>query len=304
MPFASNQEEEDDLLDSPTPYVPTISPPSSFESFLLPLANQDLTAFAQTAIKVSSSRRVSSARSANESVITEDFASAADNLSASSDLDDISFDEEDQEIVQTVYKNDILGLSRKEEEEVTKTTKMVSFATETKEKEETQHFDVAEKVYEGAKTAWAFGKRFGILKPFMNIAEGAAVKVIGLVTGVDSLETVDTNVKPHLVGIDREFLDPAILKVLDLVTPLVSKGEELVKSILGKVKPAIKVVAENPPTDPVEVETKEPIETSPVKTKNSLEGVLPLFTPSPAVMKKISEECDAPETSTPVAPVH
>jgi len=303
MPFASNQEEEDDLLDSPSPYVPTISPPSSFESFLLPFANQDLTAFAQTAIKVSSSRRVSSGRSANESVITEDFASAADNLSASSDLDDISFDQEDQEIVQTIYKNDILGLSRKEEE-VTKTVKMVSFATETKEKEETQHFDVAEKVYEGAKTAWNFGKSFGILSPFMSIAEGAAVKVIGLVTGVDSLETVDHNVKPHLVGIDREFLDPAILKVLDLVTPLVSKGEELVKSILGKVKPAIKAEAENPPTDPVEVETKEPIEPSPVKTKNSLEGVLPLFTPSPAVMKKISEECDAPETSTPVAPVH
>jgi len=316
-------DDEDDLLDSRTPYVPTISPPSSFESFLLPLGNQQLTAFAQTAIKVSSSstRKVStaSARSTtNESVVTDEFASAADNLSnTSTELDDISFDEEDQEIIQSLYKNDILGLAsgttnqteankleKEQQEEGTPTrTKMVSFSVPvsatTTTTAEPQHFDVAEKVYEGVKTAWTFGKGFGLLKPFMNIAEGAAVKVIGIVTGVNDLETVDSNVKPHVVGIDRQFLDPAILKVLELVTPLVSKGDEFVKSILAGMKPAIKSETEKSSTTTVQGE--QTVEPSPVK-KNPLEGVLPLFSPSP--VKKGGEECDAPETSTPVAPAH
>jgi len=304
--YETQQEEGlEDLLDSPNPYVPTLSPPSSFESFLLPLGDQELTAFAQTAVKASSSKRISSVRSTNESVVTDDFASAADNLSTASDLDDISFDTEDQEVIQTIYKNDILGLSKVAIPEDLTRTKMVSFSVPivaaAEKKDPVQHFDVAEKVYEGVKTAWAFGKGFGLLKPVMNLAEGAAVKVLDMVTGVKDLETVDHNVKPHVVGIDREFLDPAILKVLELVVPLVSKGEELVKSIIGATKPAIQAESVESQSDPVEVETsKLPVELSPVK--NTLEGVLPLFTPSP--MKKVSEECDAPETSTPIAPVH
>jgi hypothetical protein len=303
------EEDNESLLDSPSaPFVPALSPPSSFESFLLPLGGQELTAFAQTAFSVSSKRRVSSTRSTNESVVTDDFASAADNLSASScELDDISFDQEDQEIIRSIYKDDILGLSKltnpdiKEVEEITK-SKMVSFSVPVvvqDKKEESQHFDMADKVYEGAKSAWAFGKGFGILKPFMNLAEGTAIKVIAIVTGVENYETVDRNLKPHVVGIDREFLDPAIVKILELVTPLVCKGDELVKSMIGVMKPAIETKADET-VDPTPVESTTSAEPTPVKSP--LEGVLPLFTPSP--MKKLVEESDEPETSTPVAPVH
>lgn len=103
------------------------------------------------------------------------------------------------------------------------------------------HYDVVDHVYEGAKCAWAMGKdvsifNIAILKPFMGAAEGVATKILSVAAGVDSLDTVDKNIKPHLKGIDHDLLDPAILKLWNILGPILGKGDEIVKGMVDMVK--------------------------------------------------------------------
>eukprot|EP01084_Bolivina_argentea_P222231 376197_1 len=69
----------------------------------------------------------------------------------------------------------------------------------------------------------------------MGIAENVAVKVLSVATGVNSLDDVDKNVKPHLKGIDKEFIDPAILKIWSLIEPIVGKSEDVARSMIALV---------------------------------------------------------------------
>merc|ERR1719223_81180 len=101
--------------------------------------------------------------------------------------------------------------------------------------ENKQEFDVVEHVYEGAKSAWAFGKGIFVLSPFMGVAEGAATKMLSLTTGVTSLEDADTHIKSTLSNVDKEFIDPAILKLWAALEPIVGKLEEVLMSVLGVV---------------------------------------------------------------------
>ncbi len=108
------------------------------------------------------------------------------------------------------------------------------------------HYDVVDHVYEGAKSAWAMGKdvsifNIAVLKPFLGVAEGVATKILSVAAGVDSLDTVDKNIKPHLKGIDHDLVDPAIVKLWSIIGPIIGKGDEIVKGMVNMVKhPLIK----------------------------------------------------------------
>ena len=124
-----------------------------------------------------------------------------------------------------------------------------------------------EHVYEGAKTAWGIGKDFVVFKPFMGLAEGVASRVVFVTTGVESLELMDKSIIPHIKGIDTDILDPAIEKLLAVLSPIIGKGEEVVKTVIGIVhKPAIKETAEEEtaiPTPKVSSEVVSPETSTP-----------------------------------------
>ncbi len=296
-------DQDEDFASAAEPFK-SPSPPSAFEKFFLPFDKTKDTspfAFAARRINTPTSRKLhSSSRSlASESIITEDFASAVDNISVTSDLDDISLDDSVQK--GTLF-NDILGkqtiieetpeesyeMPKKSSTKSTKTapapasvaTAVVKETTPEPEPvpappvpvtpvEETPKFDVIENVYEGAKSVWSFGKNIIVFKPFMGVAEGAATKVLSLTTGIGSLAEADTNIKSTLSGVDKDFIDPAILKLWEVLEPIVGKGDEVLKTVLGVVS------------------KKVPMLEGAKKTETSVE------------VKKESPEAISPETSTP-----
>jgi len=118
---------------------------------------------------------------------------------------------------------------------VASTTTTTEITTPEPSTTETAHYEVVDHVYEGAKSAWATGKNIVIFKPFMGMAEGVTTKLLSLATGVDSLDAADHNIKPHLQGIDKSFIDPALVKLWSLLEPILAKGDEVVKGVIGFV---------------------------------------------------------------------
>ena len=297
---ANSQDEPEDLLEedfasAAEPKYRPPSPPNTFEKFFLPFeaTGGDTSTFALAASRVHTintntsngttptSRKLLSTRSASESILTEDFASATEDISETSDLlDDISLEDPGQR--STIF-NDILGRQTILEEETPEeliedpetmatTIEPTPAAPVTMEPtEEKPEFDVVENVYEGAKSVWAFGKGIIVFKPFMGVAEGAATKVLSLTTGISSLEDADKQIKSTLSGVDKEFIDPAILKLWSVLEPIIGKGDEVLKSVLGVVSKKVPML-----------EGEKAEKTTPV-----------------VVIKKESEEALAPETSTP-----
>mmetsp|Transcript_4068 Transcript_4068/g.5906 ORF Transcript_4068/g.5906 Transcript_4068/m.5906 type:complete len:346 (+) Transcript_4068:357-1394(+) len=330
-PETRPQEEQDEDFASATAecysYQRPPSPPNTFEKFFLPFeaTGVDTSTFALAGKSINNtttatSRKFFSSHSSSilrsESIITDDFASATEDFSLTSDLDDISLEDTPQK--SPIY-NDILGqqtiLEETPEEEhfnfdmakrskrtknsmsskptITEPTPTPAPAVVEKEitpesesepvpptpepetpVEETPKFDVVEHVYEGAKSAWAFGKGIIVFKPFMGVAEGAATKVLSITTGISTLEDADKQIKCTLAGVDKEFIDPAILKLWSALEPVIGKGDEVLKTVLGFVTTKVPLL-----------KAKEEVVTE---------------TPSPAVeVKKQSDEVVAPEITTP-----
>mmetsp|Transcript_15587 Transcript_15587/g.22204 ORF Transcript_15587/g.22204 Transcript_15587/m.22204 type:complete len:304 (-) Transcript_15587:203-1114(-) len=263
------------------------SPQSDFEKLFLPLQAGEQTTFAKIANRTR--RNPSSNSKTSDSIVTDEFATAADNLSDNSDLDEISI----EEITQKLYNSDILGLSHSIPEEpelsldqscsstssyqMSESMIEESVAATTTPPNSTPHFDVVGHVYEGVKSAWAFGKDVIVFRPFMGAAECVAGKVLNITTGVESLDAADRNIKPHLEGIDKDILDPAIIKLWSLISPIVGKGDEVVKSMIFLV--LRKQVEASKPAEPDTVEEKEPLD-------------------------KVNEDVYSPEISTPIAAAH
>jgi hypothetical protein len=293
-----------------TTYPRPPSPPNTFEKFFLPFETTgvDTSTFALAASRIypihtqtptngstPTSRKLLSTRSTSPSIVTDDFASATEDISETSDLlDDISL--EDPGHKSNLF-NDILGKQTILEEEehdddttveipeefiedpetMTSTIEPTPAAPVTMEptEETSPEFDVVENVYEGAKSVWAFGKGIIVFSPFMGVAEGAATKVLSLTTGIASLEDADKHIKSTLSGVDKEFIDPAILKLWSVLEPIIGKGDEVLKGVLGVVSKKVPML---------ESESTEPTTTA---------------TTPVVVSKKESEEAVAPETSTP-----
>jgi len=315
------EEQEEDFAsaaaESSCQRPPSPPPQSKFQKFFLPfeaakstlgLAEKSSTNSNKNTNTATSRKFFSSSFLRSESTIPDDFASATEDFSLTSDLDDISLEDSLQLQKSPIY-NDILGqqtiLEETPEEghfnfdmaKRSKRTKNMSSAT-TKptdtestptpapvviEKEATPvedsikpKFEIVENVYEGAKSAWAFGKGIVVFKPFMGVAEGAATKVLSMTTGISTLEEADKEIQCALWGVDKNVVDPAILKLWSALEPIVGKGDEVLKTVLGFVT------------------TKVPL------LKSEAETVPEPETPAVAVeVEKLSEEAVAPETSTP-----
>ncbi len=300
------------------------SPLNAFEKFFLP----GLTNINQFAAVARAGRNPGNSsahrRSITDSIRTDDFASAAEELSEADSDTDSDIDPDQLSIEKALY-SDIFGLSaplveadddsliseedhppnddemasknrRSKKNKPSSTTEsklktpslnqvpsdkptsiMESTTTPTPElpESETPHFHVVDHVYEGAKTVWTATKSFPVFTPFMGIAEGVTVKVLSMSTGIDSLKTVDENIKPHVTGIDSDLLDPAIAKVVSLVEAIIGKGDEVLKSIVGLVhKPHMPAIMEGEEEEETVPEGKKsPEVVSPETSKPAAAGL-------------------------------
>jgi hypothetical protein len=114
-----------------------------------------------------------------------------------------------------------------------------------------QHVDAAEKVYDTAKSVWAWGKGVGIIHPILGMAEHVASKAVG--TTGQTMEGIDGIVIDQLHGLDDQFLNPAIAALVGLLLQAAGKSEEILMPILLPMLiqfKLIKVNAETPEVTP------------------------------------------------------
>eukprot|EP00542_Grammatophora_oceanica_P004651 CAMPEP_0194065538 /NCGR_PEP_ID=MMETSP0009_2-20130614/85524_1 /TAXON_ID=210454 /ORGANISM="Grammatophora oceanica, Strain CCMP 410" /LENGTH=324 /DNA_ID=CAMNT_0038718395 /DNA_START=553 /DNA_END=1527 /DNA_ORIENTATION=- len=132
--------------------------------------------------------------------------------------------------------------------------------------EEEKSVDAATTVYESVKNVWTWGKGVPVIGFGEGVAEAVAGKVLGLAG--TSIPELDTAIKPHVAGLDTDFLNPAINAVVGAIMGGVSKGDDMIRPVVMKVVPTILG-----PLGMVEDEKKKPV------TNTAPE----LTTPAPAI---------------------
>lgn len=185
----------------------------------------------------------------SESCPTEDFLSATDQLS-------ISSEGEDKETVPIYIETcaNISSVSVSKEHPVRIITVFNSFeqnhlmCEETSEKQEFLKFNMAsgmaDQVYEGAKSAWSFGKGVRVLNPIMGLAEGVATKALSVTVGVDDLESADTLIRERLNTLDKDIVDPTIHRMWEVIGPFLEKSDGIVQSFIGMTRKKIPIGGE------------------------------------------------------------
>lgn len=92
-------------------------------------------------------------------------------------------------------------------------------------------YAVSQQVYDGVKAAWGYGCEFTVVKPFLKMGEGIAGKVLNLATGIH-LEKGDEEIKPKLAEFDDAFVNPAIARLLEALSPVVGKTDETLRPMI------------------------------------------------------------------------
>lgn len=150
---------------------------------------------------------------------------------------------------------------------------------------EIRRYEMADQVYEKAKKAWSFGKGVSVLKPIMGLAEGVAAKAFSVTVGVDDLEKADILIRGHLNSLDKDLVDPAINRLLEVISPYVKKGDDIVQTIIGLKGKKISQEAEVETTESSDIVEDTAIDTKP---------------PPSDEIKPQSDKI----TPTPIAPTH
>lgn len=181
---------------------------------------------------------------------------------------------------------------------------------------------MADHVYEKAKLAWSFGKGVFVFKPFMGLAEGVAAKTLSVTIGVDDFDKVDILIRERLNYLDKDFVDPAINRLWEVINPYLGDGDNIVQTFVGLKRKKIpsaaeetKVESTTPPSRPLKCphfnitpqsDTITPppdTTTPPPATVSNVNPPLDTITPPPATVCNInppSDEIIAPsDTITP-----
>jgi hypothetical protein len=198
------------------------------------------------------------------SVYTDDFVSARGNGSvlSSSDGDDdglTPFDFDDTTTDEnSPFDSDVLAFTNTttttttnrnlsytanqsqspKETEFYDTNEMTTEASETD-----MHVDAAEKVYDTAKGAWAWGKGVMIFSPFLGLTEAVAGKIVSIAGS--SLEDLDHAIIPKLQEVDDSLLNPAMQAVVKTVLSAFHKSEDIIKPIIIAILKPIGLIKED-----------------------------------------------------------
>eukprot|EP00567_Pseudictyota_dubia_P012145 CAMPEP_0197436130 /NCGR_PEP_ID=MMETSP1175-20131217/3606_1 /TAXON_ID=1003142 /ORGANISM="Triceratium dubium, Strain CCMP147" /LENGTH=372 /DNA_ID=CAMNT_0042965341 /DNA_START=741 /DNA_END=1859 /DNA_ORIENTATION=+ len=144
-----------------------------------------------------------------------------------------------------------------------------------KASESEAHFDVAQHAYSAAKNIWSFGRSIPVGGAILGLYEAAAGKVLDIIVHKD-LPGVDSEIKPHLVTLDKDIIDPAVLAIVKFFTPAVEKGGEVVGPVVSPIVATVLKIF------PKQIEAEKQNEAT-------------------AKQKEAEKEATMPELSTPVA---
>ena len=232
-----------DLSDIPSPrsHQP-LSPANPAESFFLSpeLRTSNVSAFALAAQihRNRNSGKVSSGRSiaSGQSVVTNDFISTCE-YSFDFNAGESSFIHNYNE---SLFGKDVLIYSREpilEDEEFDYQDANENMTDPISNSEQGKTVNAAQQVYEAVKGIWLWGKRVPILGFAEGVAEAVAKKVVS--AAGTSLEDIDAHVKPHLRGLDNDFLNPAFNKVVSIILAGIGKGDETFRPIFMTIVPPV-----------------------------------------------------------------
>jgi len=152
---------------------------------------------------------------------------------------------------------------------------------------EIRRYEMADNVYEKAKSAWSFGKGVSVFKPFMGLAEGVAAKALSVTVGVDDFEEADIMIRERLGTLDKDLVDPAINKVWEVISPYFEKRDDILQAFIGMTKKKIPFACEE-----MEVENTIPL-------SDAVEDA-DIDTKPPSTAATPSDKI----TPTPIAPTH
>lgn len=243
---------EEDLYDA----HPPVTPPRPAEAlFFNDLPTQTISA-AALAQQIHQRHRPLSI--AGTSIATDDFVSAsAEHLDTQSAFS-----------LDSPFGKDALAYSRETiAEEDTLSVEERFQDSNMSSTSEDMHVDAADKVYQGAKGVWAWGKGIIVFKPFLGIAEGVAGKVVGMAGS--SMDEVDGCMTHNLHGLDDNVLNPAIKAVVQTVMGAVGKTEEIFKPLFLTVLKPLGLVKED--GEPVSAPT-------PAQSTKTIDGANPEVT--------------------------
>jgi len=256
-----------------------LSPPTAAESLFLPnvrTSHISAAALASSIHSVHSNR----SRTGQSTIHTEEFASAAGDLSEEEEEEDLyevqitrnsNNNNSSSFSGSSLFGRDILFFSRQpsiQEEDFENTPRKsnrnskMSYKSKSKSKpvivdkasdpyapassktssEEEPHFDVGTNVYEAAKSVWGWGRSIPLAGSILGVYEAVGAKVVSTAVHKD-LSTVDAEIKYHVSGLDKDVIDPAIAAILNIIFPAVEKGEEVLKPIIMAVGPKIPFMA-------------------------------------------------------------
>jgi len=111
----------------------------------------------------------------------------------------------------------------------------------------TNKVDAAAVTYDTAKKVWGWGKEQAILSPFLGMAEAVASKALTTTGVAPDLESADRSINTQIKDLDDGVLNPAIAKLLEILSHVADKSSGMVKPIIDTVlKPLLKDKPENP----------------------------------------------------------
>lgn len=223
--IASQQDDSDDHGH------PSISPATPAESLFLSHLSTDRVS---ATVLASSIHRVHSARSIRSSnTSTGDFFSAHGSIDSNSPdvfgtdiLVYTSTIDEDRE--HSFSNSNMMSMSK---------SKTIATGTTVPTKptaEEEPHFDTATHLYSTAKSAWSWSRSLPLAGPILGLYETAGVKILTTATKKDAT-TLDSEIAHHIGGLDKDVIDPAISKILQIIWPGVEKVEDIVKTLGPKI---------------------------------------------------------------------
>lgn len=104
--------------------------------------------------------------------------------------------------------------------------------------EEPSGFEVASKVYEGVKNLWTWGKEtVPVASHLMGFAEAVASKVVETATSgsVKEVGGLDVHLKPLVSHVDKDVVDPALIKFREVFGPVMETAVPSVIAILKQI---------------------------------------------------------------------
>lgn len=231
----ADRDSEGEFMSSSPQAHPALSPAAPFESFFISsqLKTSNLSAFALAAqIHRNTGRSLSGRSNASGiSVATDDFASTCENSC------DLNAEEANyiHNYSDYLFGKDVLVHSR----EPILVIEEINYQDANEDMSTTDESTVnaAQQAYEGAKGVWTWGKGIPLLGFAEGVAEAVAKKLVS-VAGT-SFEDIDANVKPHISGLDKDILNPAINKIVGIIMAGISKGDATFRPIFMAIAPPI-----------------------------------------------------------------